>query len=476
MTGARPHPPVFSERLLVAFAAALLLLSAAAQWLVPPPAEETGTPALLLERNPELEWQGRYLLGLDQLLRLAGQDRAQLQASLETIISSTPGPVDRLRLAALAVALEEPDQAAELVNSVRGELDETTISPFDALLAHPGVESVDKETVGTAEEALGAESVQTEPEDTATPSPEELEAAHGFYGELVVAATAGDLQAPRQASLRFALLVFAGAVAGVLALLIGSILSTVAYLRWRDGRLQSAYRREVAAPIDQDPALRTAYLETFILAILAMQVLGVIVALAMPADEGTPRWPLLLNWLLLPVMLWPLTRGLDRRAVLAGLGWTRGRGLIVEMCCGFIGYIAAAPLLVLGFLASALVARSLDRPPHHPILDWVQGAGALDLALIVSIAALWAPIVEESLFRGAFFHYLRARWGPLSSAFTVSVAFAALHPQGLAGLPFLISLAVALAMIREWRGSLIAPITVHLIHNSLVMGLLLSLL
>ena len=469
MTGARPHPPVFSERLLVAFTLALLLLSAAAQWIVPPPADDAEAPdgaTPRLERNPELEWQGRYLLGLDQLLRLGGQDRAQLKASLETIISSTPDAVDRLRLAALAVALEQPAKAVELVASVRGELDGSTIAPFDAMLAQLGLESQSAKTI---------EHQPPDPEIAEMPDPAALETAHGFYGELVAAAAAGDLQAPRQASLRFALLVVAGAVAIVLALLVGSILSTVAYSRWRNGRLQSAYRRDVAASIDHAETPRTAFLETFILAILSMQVLGVIVALSMSA-EGASRWPLLLNWLLLPVMLWPLTRGLDHSTVLAGLGWTRGRGLIVEMCCGFIGYIAAAPLLVLGFLTSALVARSLDRPPHHPILDWVQGASALDLALIVSIATLWAPVVEESLFRGAFFHYLRARWGPLSSAFAVSVAFAALHPQGLAGLPFLISLAIALALIREWRGSLIAPITVHLIHNGLVMGLLLSLL
>ncbi|MEO1084927.1 MAG: CPBP family intramembrane glutamic endopeptidase [Acidobacteriota bacterium] len=123
-----------------------------------------------------------------------------------------------------------------------------------------------------------------------------------------------------------------------------------------------------------------------------------------------------------------------------------------------------------------VVAGVLDQPPHHPILDWVQGAGWVELGLLASVAVLWAPVVEESLFRGVFYHYLRGRSGPVLSAFLVSLAFAAIHPQGLAGIPFLISLAMTLAFVREWRGSLIAPITVHLLHNGLVMTLLFSLL
>jgi len=52
----------------------------------------------------------------------------------------------------------------------------------------------------------------------------------------------------------------------------------------------------------------------------------------------------------------------------------------------------------------------------------------------------------------------------------MGVLFAAIHPQGLATIPALAGLAIGFALIREWRGSLIAPMAAHAMHNGILVG------
>jgi membrane protease YdiL (CAAX protease family) len=49
----------------------------------------------------------------------------------------------------------------------------------------------------------------------------------------------------------------------------------------------------------------------------------------------------------------------------------------------------------------------------------------------------------------------------------VSLVFAAIHPQGWVAIPVLGSIALILAALREYRGSLIAPMTAHALNNAL---------
>ncbi|MEM1182469.1 MAG: type II CAAX endopeptidase family protein [Acidobacteriota bacterium] len=475
-----PHArrPEAAERWLQIATFTLLTLAAAAQLMAPPPApvDDQGT------RPPsaEVELQGRYLLGLHTLGAGGGP---QLSQGLDALLDAANSPPERLRLTALAVAIGNREWAEARIDEARvaiadGELSAAAVAPFERLIAPevpaPGVPDIE-----------GVASGQPIPGDIAATLAEE----HGWFGELTTALARGESQAVRSAALRTAAALFGLAILGLAVLAAGTGLSVFAYSKWRSGALSSGYRRDTetgdAGPIDPSPdgwpgaaggEDRTPYLETVLLAIIGLQVLGAVAVIAMGGiDSATSsRWPLLINWLLLPVLMWPLARGHSRPSFTSAIGWHRGRGPLVEIGCGLLGYVSAAPLLIFGFLCSAFVASFLDTPPHHPILDWVQGAGWLELALVVSVAVLWAPVVEESLFRGVFYHYLRGRSGPVLSALVVSLAFAAIHPQGWAGIPFLISLAVTLALVREWRGSLIAPMTVHLVHNGLVMTLLLT--
>ncbi|MFI5379836.1 MAG: CPBP family intramembrane glutamic endopeptidase [Tepidisphaerales bacterium] len=122
------------------------------------------------------------------------------------------------------------------------------------------------------------------------------------------------------------------------------------------------------------------------------------------------------------------------------------------------------PILALGMLLTVYLMRFTDRIPGHPLINEISG----DLRKMIGVYALaciFAPIVEETLFRGALFHHFRGRWPWWISAPIVAVIFAIIHPQGLLGLPVLILIALMLAALREWRGSLIASAVAHGLNN-----------
>ena len=109
-------------------------------------------------------------------------------------------------------------------------------------------------------------------------------------------------------------------------------------------------------------------------------------------------------------------------------------------------------------VSTAILSRLLS--PHE------FGIYAVVNALIFVLAAIWAPLMEETMFRGALFNHLRGRQGWLVSSLIVGVLFALVHPQGWTAIPVLGSIGAVLASVREWRGSLIGPMTAHALNNA----------
>jgi membrane protease YdiL (CAAX protease family) len=138
------------------------------------------------------------------------------------------------------------------------------------------------------------------------------------------------------------------------------------------------------------------------------------------------------------------------------------------MACGAAGYLAGLPIMALGLVASALISKWTGADPTHPIAREING-DPWRIVLLLILASVWAPITEELMFRGSLFAHLRERWGWWPSALLVSLVFAIIHPQGLAALPALGSIAMVLAGIREWRGSILGCMTAHAINNTLVL-------
>jgi membrane protease YdiL (CAAX protease family) len=90
------------------------------------------------------------------------------------------------------------------------------------------------------------------------------------------------------------------------------------------------------------------------------------------------------------------------------------------------------------------------------------------------MATMWAPLVEELTFRGAFFRHLRSGVGPLLAALISAIVFGLIHPVPLLLTIPLMTLGFAFALMREWRGSIVAPMTAHWLHNTTVLTLIAS--
>ena len=183
-----------------------------------------------------------------------------------------------------------------------------------------------------------------------------------------------------------------------------------------------------------------------------------------------------LSWLVfifpLSVLFWFPFRGVTWASMKHGLGWRRGQGVIREALAGVVGYIAGIPILIAGFLLTFFLIQFGDGPPEHPIVNQFEDAGPGLLFGLFIMACVAAPILEETVFRGAFYHYLRGRGGVIFSSLATGLIFAGIHPQGIIAIPVLASIGVVFALIREWRGSLIASMAAHACNNTAVLTLL----
>ncbi|NJN14549.1 MAG: CPBP family intramembrane metalloprotease [Planctomycetes bacterium] len=61
---------------------------------------------------------------------------------------------------------------------------------------------------------------------------------------------------------------------------------------------------------------------------------------------------------------------------------------------------------------------------------------------------------------------------PLAAAAITGLLFALVHPQGWSLIPVLATMGAILCLLRLWRGTLLAPIAAHALHNGILMALL----
>lgn len=177
----------------------------------------------------------------------------------------------------------------------------------------------------------------------------------------------------------------------------------------------------------------------------------------------------------------PMRSGKSWRQIRRDIGLHSGRGVLRECAYGVTVYATAIPMLIVGAVLAMILALIFPQDlagASHPIQQELFEGDGTERLLLLFIAAVVAPIVEEIFFRGVLFRHLRdlsRRWGRglsfCASAIGSSVIFAAIHPQGIVFVPILASLAVAFCLAREVRGSLISCMVAHGINNALIVGL-----
>lgn len=421
---------------------------------------------------------------------LSQSPAADRQSLVEQVETTAAGDADRVRVIIMAADLVGHDAALERINQLRTDLLAREYPPEDP--AEPPADSetnAGSEADGTA--ALNRDLLRAEldaleviytagPDALAPAARDQLAARYGALGAFAL--TTGQPESARTAAIGgpWAVIILGLAI---LTLMGSALLVGFGLLAW--GIVWYANPRTIMRCERPTPG-GSVMLETYALFVggFALLSIGSTIAEAHapdPVRDLVIAFGLPAQWLLLLAALWPLARGMSARDWRQAMGITRGQGVAREMVCGLLAYLASLPLYFLGvsvtfFLMQAwkvIKEKYLNAggngepvaPPEYPIVELVGSADLVTLILVFTLATVWAPVAEELIFRGALFRHFRARVHWTLAALGTAVLFAYMHAYGPLLVAPLIALGFMFAFMREWRGSIIAPMTAHFLHN-----------
>ncbi len=173
-----------------------------------------------------------------------------------------------------------------------------------------------------------------------------------------------------------------------------------------------------------------------------------------------------------------LVAKLDFARGLKGLG-LRLQTVPKDLGLGFLTLLGTWPLVLAAMSLTILVTRHFYgrqyRIPPHEALKLITESPALALqVLLVIVAVVVAPVIEEMLFRGLFQttirSYLQRPWPAIA---LTSLMFAAIHTD-VSHWPSLFTLALGLGYAYEKSGSLLRPIFMHAMFNGLTIATVLT--
>lgn len=447
----------------------------------PEPGSDEGDTELVLDGPIVGDRQamlGRITLAMSEWMP-ASDSAAQLMLQQQYApLATSDDPVDRLCAAALDARFGDPVQALEITRELA--VQESQWPEFARAASIQG--DVISAIIANQQ---GDTSAQVDPALL-----ESLQGSMGWYGVFL-----SDMLDPdpsfraRESASAMRILAALGGFGCMVALggLIGLVWLAIA--GWRALSQPTALAREPRA--DQGDRYAWTFVVIFGLMVGMGLVLGVIVggtsATAEPAPEtvemGVGGLVAQMAVMVIPLigLVWACRGGRSWAQVRQDVGLTSGSGVVREFGYGVLTWCAAVPLAAVGFVMafvlSALTGQSVS-DATHPIQEAIaEGGVAVRIALLV-LAAVFAPLVEEIVFRGVLYRHLRERLGVLGpfasfmmAALASSALFAAIHPQGIVFAPILAGLGFAFCIARELRGSLIAPMVAHGINNALIVGL-----
>ena len=462
---------------LVAWIALVVLVTLAAipGGESPAPVPEADSETRALEPIPMADdMNGRLLLGLNELQ--PGSNAGTILQQAAAMKSGTPE--QRLAYVILVSEVDSPEAGVKALEALHQSFDDGTLEDvpqgYDQLL----------ETVGGLLFSRAAGEVATPPSEAEQAS---LRTSLGVYGSYLLAHGTDDT-----ASIETLQSQFLRAALGLIGVLIwfavmgfsGFVLLILFVVFLSNGRLRLRFVPGTGTG--------SVYLETFALWLFTFIALSMILPYLLALITGEPletmgqQEQLLIGmctmFLSLVALVWPMIRGISFADIRAHIGLVPGVWYR-EVVAGVATYCAALPLLLVGAIFYAVLSLlwtllfNETPQPSHPIQDTLA-SGVSGLLLIYLLACVAAPIVEEIMFRGVLYRYLRDQTSRmlwflsfLVSALVSSFVFAIIHPQGVVFVPILGALAVGFCIGREWRGSLIAPIIAHALNNAVVMTL-----
>jgi membrane protease YdiL (CAAX protease family) len=444
-----PPPRTWHWRWGTAIAWILILASAAAlivrpRWMSHHPAGADSLPSIADTPSPQLQLIGRYVVGVQSL----SGDEKLAATMLPQVEQAAANAVDEFR-----------------VIPIVGEL-----SGKDAAIARLDAFEKNHHVVRLREDVDALRVIYTKGADHLTANQSQLLVdRHHWFGKLAISFGLDKEDPTRLAAMqpasRSVIVMALAALGGGVALIAGIVLLIIAIVLLVQRKIVRAYK---------PPASNSGlFIEAFALYLAGMVVVSQILARVF---SDPALWVNFFLFGLLPVAWFYLRlRGAGWAEMMRDLGWHRGRGFWREVGFGIIGYITGLPILAIGFVITFILMKLTGNTPSHPIQN-APVAHPIEIIQVVLLACVGAPIVEETFFRGALFGHLRAHIGWWISAPLVSLLFAAIHPQGWVAIPVLGAIAMVLAGLREWRGSLIASMTAHALNNGVAVLMLVLLM
>lgn len=136
-------------------------------------------------------------------------------------------------------------------------------------------------------------------------------------------------------------------------------------------------------------------------------------------------------------------------------------------------YLAFIPVLAVSFGAVLLLAKLFNyTPPPQPIYELIfEEKRTLFIIAVSVMVPIIGPIAEETFFRGFLYGALKNKIGVKLGIIISAFLFSLLH-NNLIGFAPILLFGIFLAYIREKTGSIMPSIVIHIIHNSVLAGLL----
>ena len=153
------------------------------------------------------------------------------------------------------------------------------------------------------------------------------------------------------------------------------------------------------------------------------------------------------------------------RHKLSEIGLTT-RNFLKNVQIGVVGYLAAIPAILLVLLILSYTAQKFSyEPPVQPVVQiYLKEQGKNYLLFFTLFVALVGPLIEEIFFRGFTYRAFRQKFGVRWALVASSSIFAGLHMSLIAFFPIFL-LGFFLAYLYENTGSLVPSMTVHMMHN-----------
>jgi membrane protease YdiL (CAAX protease family) len=137
-----------------------------------------------------------------------------------------------------------------------------------------------------------------------------------------------------------------------------------------------------------------------------------------------------------------------------------------ETAAAIAAWVAIFVSVTVVITVEFLIIGKAAIPPD--VLEGIGGSGNLasSIAFLV-LAVTLGPISEELFFRAFLYNALRLRMPSVVALILQALVFGAMHAYGIAHSIFAFLLGVGLALVYDWRKTLLTPILVHCIQDSI---------